>query len=166
MTQPGDSDFGALRSLLALKRHEVPPPGHHDRLAEDIIDRIESGPEPPPGTWWQRWIDEVDLKPALAGALGLVVGAFYFLGWSWSRTIEIEANAAPLSVSPPWIAANQVPFAAEVDLTSPTFWTHSPHLRSSVNPVFGAGMPRAWNHATALEGADSIRRVGFTAPQH
>ncbi len=71
-------EFKQLQQLLALKRHEEPPPGYFDRLPGEIRARIahaEAHPEP----WWRRWLTAWDIAPALATgyavvAVALVVG--------------------------------------------------------------------------------------------
>jgi hypothetical protein len=36
-------DFDDLKRLLKLKQHEVPPPGYFNRLAGDVVSRIQAG---------------------------------------------------------------------------------------------------------------------------
>jgi hypothetical protein len=74
-------EFESLKKLLALKRHEEPPPGYFDRLPGEVRARIahaQASPEP----WWRRWLATWDLSPALAtsyavGAVTLVVGGIW-----------------------------------------------------------------------------------------
>lgn len=75
-------EFEKLRKLLALKRHEEPPPGYFDRLPGEVRARIahaQANPEP----WWRRWLEAWNLSPALATsyaalAIALVVGGVWF----------------------------------------------------------------------------------------
>lgn len=79
---PNPDEFEKLQKLLALKRHEEPPPGYFDRLPGEIRARIahaEAHPEP----WWRRWLVSWDVAPALATsyavvAVALVVGGVWF----------------------------------------------------------------------------------------
>lgn len=60
-----------LRRLLALKRHEVPPPGFFDSFPDRVRARLRAGPEVPASSWWNRWRLAWPLRPALAGACTL-----------------------------------------------------------------------------------------------
>jgi len=81
---PDSENFDSLRQLLALKRHEVPPPGYFNRLPRDIMARIkagdigdELGANP---SWFQRFLSVFDIKPVFAGAFGTAVCAFLVSG--------------------------------------------------------------------------------------
>jgi|HubBroStandDraft_4_1064222.scaffolds.fasta_scaffold677497_2 hypothetical protein len=83
---PEQEDFEALRRLLAIKRHEQPPPGYFNSFSRQVLARIEAGEGD--GRfgrlpWYQRLWAALDTKPALAGALGAtacaaVIGAFLY----------------------------------------------------------------------------------------
>lgn len=65
------NEFETLRKLMALKRHEQPPPNYLDSLSSQIINRIERGEGRP--TFWERLSGTVVGRPTLAYALGLTV---------------------------------------------------------------------------------------------
>lgn len=74
-------EFDAVKKLLALKRHEEPPPGYFDRLPGEIRARIahaQANPEP----WWRRWTEAWDLSPALATSYA-AVAVVVVLGGVW-----------------------------------------------------------------------------------
>jgi hypothetical protein len=77
-------NFDSLRQLLALKRHEIPPPGYFDRLPRDIMARIKSGDTGQEfggeSSWLHRLLGVFDLKPIFAGAFGTAVCAFLVSG--------------------------------------------------------------------------------------
>lgn len=50
-----DPEFDPLRRLLALKRHEVPPPGFFDRLPDRIMAQIAM----PQQSRWEQILDEL-----------------------------------------------------------------------------------------------------------
>jgi len=79
-TNAQPDDFEQLRKLLALKRHEVPPPGYFDRFSGNVIARLHA-PEPAPKpTWLQLLGLDFDLKPAFLCATGVAVFALFSLG--------------------------------------------------------------------------------------
>ena len=62
-------NFEALRKLMALKRHEVPPPGYFSRLPGAIITRIERGDGQL--SFWERITADFSVRPAFAYAFVL-----------------------------------------------------------------------------------------------
>jgi hypothetical protein len=62
-------DFEVLRRLMALKRHELPPPGYFNRLPGNIIARIERGEGSL--SFWDRISANFMVRPAFAYAFAL-----------------------------------------------------------------------------------------------
>jgi hypothetical protein len=76
---PDQEKFEDLRKLMALKRHEQPPPAYLDGLTNRIIDRIESGEGR--RNFWDRLSANFVFRPGMACAFGLTVcGALGFSG--------------------------------------------------------------------------------------
>lgn len=74
-------EYESVKKLLALKRHEEPPPGYFDRLPGEIRARIAHAvahPEP----FWRRWLESWDLSPALATSYA-TVAVVLVLGGVW-----------------------------------------------------------------------------------
>jgi len=81
--QENQENFDGLKRLLALKKHELPPPRFHDELRGRILARIEAGEAGAPVSWWRRFIESFELRPALATGFasalcGLLVAAIYY----------------------------------------------------------------------------------------
>ena len=94
---PDSENFDSLRRLMALKRHEVPPPGYFNRFPRDVMARIkagdagdEMGAESP---WFQRVFGMFELKPMFAGAFGMTVCALLISGVVSSESISSPAVA-------------------------------------------------------------------------
>ncbi|HEY5298171.1 MAG TPA: hypothetical protein VIK59_09610 [Verrucomicrobiae bacterium] len=83
-----NENFEALRRLLALKRHEIPPPGYFNNFSARVIAqiRVEAGAsskrslsESP----WKKFLQIFEMKPAFTGAFAsallllLVAGTVY-----------------------------------------------------------------------------------------
>lgn len=87
---PDSQDFDSLRRLLALKRHEQPPPGYFNRFSRDVMARIkagESGGEASFGPpFFQRLFALFDVKPVFAGAFGMGMCALLISGVIASET--------------------------------------------------------------------------------
>ncbi|RME91784.1 MAG: hypothetical protein D6766_11260 [Verrucomicrobia bacterium] len=82
--EPTHESFEKLRRLLELKRHELPPPGFHDRLARSIRRRLESETAPAkasPWALWTAWWRRLGWEAALSVALLSVLAALYGLIW-------------------------------------------------------------------------------------
>ncbi len=79
-----NENFDQLKKLLALKKHEVPPPGYFNKLPGEIVSRIRSeravNTDPMAklrneAPWLVRFWQSLEAKPAFAGAFGAAVCA-------------------------------------------------------------------------------------------
>ena len=104
-------NFDSLRRLLALKRHEVPPPGYFNRFSSQVIARIESGALGEQGSRWQLWFNGVagwlhgfwrtfESKPIFAGALGVGACALVLVGALSSPNEASSTNLPQLPKGP------------------------------------------------------------------
>lgn len=82
-------NFENLRRLLALKRHEQPPPGFFDGFSRAIYVRLQGGEAAQPVGWervaWEApWLvrlwDALSVKPLLTGAMGVAASAMVLAG--------------------------------------------------------------------------------------
>ncbi|MEI2685562.1 MAG: sigma factor-like helix-turn-helix DNA-binding protein [Cypionkella sp.] len=97
MLPPDDAEQRLLR-LLALKRHEVPPPGFFDQLPVRILVNLRAGSEIEDIPWWTRAWRMVIQEPMIGlsyAALG--VGAVLF-GVSVLET-AIDVQSPPVGLS-------------------------------------------------------------------
>jgi len=64
-------NFDQLRRLLALKRHEQPPPGYFDGFSGKVTARIRAGEQGEGAferTWYYRCWKLLEAQPVFAGA--------------------------------------------------------------------------------------------------
>ncbi len=99
-------EFDQVKRLLALKRHEEPPPGYFDRLPGQIRARIAQA-EAQPVPFWRRWLEAWDLSPALATSYAVAV-VMLVLGGIWF-TRQAGAPDGPQMVNAPRLDTNQNP---------------------------------------------------------
>ncbi|HUA66313.1 MAG TPA: hypothetical protein VME24_10720 [Alphaproteobacteria bacterium] len=59
-----ENDFEALRRLLALKRHEIPPPGYFEDFSGSVIARIRAAQAVRQMPWLLRVLQAFESKPA------------------------------------------------------------------------------------------------------
>jgi hypothetical protein len=110
-------DFEQLRRLLALKRHEQPPPGYFDHFSDKVIARIEAEGLVIRPSWWQRLFPELDARPVLACAYGLVIVGLLVVGLGASQTLEPTEVASPV-LATPWLTPT--PMAASLTPMDPS----------------------------------------------
>src|SRR2546427_5008 len=101
-----------LLRLLALKRHERPPPGYFDDFAQKIIAQIEAGEAAREMSWWQRVLAQFDARPILACAYGVAIGAALVIGVSFASVFE-ESQATALGANNALLVAYPAPVGAE-----------------------------------------------------
>lgn len=86
-TDPLPEDLERLRRLLALKRHETPPPGYFRNFSRQVIQRIEAEDQASANSGWRSWFNRfpsphVWLNPNawIASGLALLAITAIFLG--------------------------------------------------------------------------------------
>ena len=82
---PDSENFEQLRKLLALKRHEVPPPGYFHGFSREVIVRIKAGEgQETTGFGFDGWLRRVwglfEARPMVAGGFGVAVCGFFVIG--------------------------------------------------------------------------------------
>jgi hypothetical protein len=110
MTMHTEQDnFEQLRRLLALKRHEQPPPGYFNNFSRQVVARIKAGETAASESFFERvltrvpWLQSIwtgfEAKPIVAGAFGISVCSLLIFGLVSSE--RIDSNAALLPVGGP-----------------------------------------------------------------
>lgn len=131
-------NFEQLRRLLALKKHELPPPGYFNRFSGQVIERLQAernadvlsklNTEAP---WLARLWQTLAGKPAFAGMFGAAVCAILlggiFLAEKPAETSSF-ADAVQHPAESPFMAASPVNTGA--NLNQP--------LLTSTNPAGGS----------------------------
>ena len=98
---PKSDDFERLLKLLALKRHERPPPGFFEHFSSEVIARLSAG-EAQRRRWWMDIFDEAiwvkrlwaafEVRPVLAGLYGVVLCALILSAIIYSQRPERNSN--------------------------------------------------------------------------
>ena len=79
-------NFDELLKLLALKKYEQPPPRYFSELPSRIWSRIER--EPAELSFWERFLPNFGINPALAYSFGLVACGTLVFGIGYSLSTE------------------------------------------------------------------------------
>ena len=120
-------EFESVKKLLALKRHEEPPPGYFDHLPREVRARIAHA-QANPESWWRRWVDAWNLSPQLtvgyaAAACVLVLGGFWLANQSGPQ------GGKQLVTTPPPLATTNQADLVNPSNTSPTGLFNTPSLQ-------------------------------------
>jgi hypothetical protein len=117
---PDSENFEQLRRLMAIKRHEQPPPGYFDGFSAEVISGIRNGRtgakdlseifEPAP--WVVRFLRLLESKPVFAGAFGFSICALLISGIVYSEQMQVQP--APIA------AFTAAPAPAGISLVSAT----------------------------------------------
>ena len=102
MTQD-PQQFEQLRRLLALKRHEQPPPGYFNNFSRQVIVRIKAGETGAPthvlervfweAPWLQRLLAAFEARPIVASACGVAVCGLMLTGLLYTDKTDVTPMA-------------------------------------------------------------------------
>jgi len=117
MMNESENDFEPLRRLLALKRHEIPPPGYFNNFPRLVMARLRAGESDAPQaiaapSWWLKFFQAFEAKPVYVGSFACSLCLLLLLG-----IIYAERPDAALKSS--IFAAVAPPTASFADATSP-----------------------------------------------
>jgi hypothetical protein len=135
-----ENNFESLRRLLALKRHEIPPPGYFNDFSSQVVSRIRAGEADAPremadqlfaeAPWLLRFLQVFEAKPAFVGAFACALCLLLLFGIVYAGRPETTPKETLLAV----VTQSAVPLA---DVTAPVI-APSPGqagLMVSTNPV-------------------------------
>lgn len=98
----GSPNFSRLLSILALKRHEQPPPGYFQNFSGQVISRLRAGERAADPNvlqllliewpWLQRLWTGLETKPALTGLLGAAACALLLVGLLYPGRQELSPD--------------------------------------------------------------------------
>jgi hypothetical protein len=154
---PTPEDFDALRRLLALKRHEQPPPGYFTRFSDKVIARIEAEGLLPQPSWWRRILGTVEIRPLAVLSYGAVVLGLFAVGASVSWYLEPD-QTAPFAITSPWVAVSAFPATEDSSLAGVRPALDPMNASSSVNPVLATSPAHALFDANRL----GVQRINYT----
>jgi hypothetical protein len=115
---PEQENFNDLRRLLALKRHEVPPPGYFDGFSQQVVLRIRGGERADAGSfrewlweapWLQRVWGLIEARPVIAGVVAAVASGLLIAGVISSDQVP---NSSPIAGVPATAEATIISQAA------------------------------------------------------
>lgn len=121
-------NFDQLRRLLALKRHEQPPPGYFDGFSGKVTARIRAGEQGEGAferTWYYRFWKLLEAQPVFAGAFGAAVCAVLISGIVNSEEssvnvvgpVDVHAGALAAPATALAVADNDAPGAINTNMT-------------------------------------------------
>jgi hypothetical protein len=159
MNSSNQDDFDRLRKLLALKRHEQPPPGYFNRLPNQIMARIEAGEGEE--KFWQRFIPSFTFRPAVAYGMGLAVCGVVALGVYYTSNLPVN-NTATANVNS--MTASQPPALSPAPMVQPAAALASQNT-SSVNSTNPVTEPSLFPSAERIGSDLRTAPAGFTPKQ-
>jgi len=130
---PEQENFDALRKLMSLKRHEIPPPGYFDHLPRRIATRIRSDEGAP--TFWEILLARLRLNLSVAYAFGLTACGVLALGAVYAERVEgVRAESQPRDLAVSWSARDAAALASE-NAPGPSSQLHVATWSGQTNPA-------------------------------
>lgn len=159
---PEQDSFEKLRRLLAIKRHEQPPPGYFDRFSRQVIARIQAGETAETESFFHRLFARAprlqslwqgfEAKPIVAGAFGIGVCSLLVVGLISSERVDSDPGLGPN-------AAGAQPFLANVQGQNSGLWEHAFAEHSVTGSVYSAQSRSIFD-----EIRPQVQAVNFSVP--
>ncbi len=168
-----NENFESLRRLLALKRHEVPPPGYFHNFSSQVINRVrrnehDSADATQDGfygvSWLRQFVRLFETKPAFAGAFACALCLLLVFGIVNAERPDFQTSASDQPFAS--TAAGNSPPVATVSPVDLSQTSSQPMLAlNNTNPVLSL-QPTMQPQVNALFGqpAPMAQDVSFTPP--
>ena len=128
-----DNNFEMLRRLLALKRHEIPPPGYFNRFSGEVIARIRASEAGEPASPWPfRLLQIFEFKPAFAGVFASALCLLLVFGIVFAERPDSTSQPLLQPVAQSDGGASQLAALSAAALPETTIQTG---MIASTNPV-------------------------------
>ena len=107
-TNAGPENFDGLQKILAIKRHEQPPPRYFNGFSTEVLKRLNQPVPETDSRWWQRLGLDFSPRPALAFALAVAATGLFLAGViAFARSDKGGAMAFNPSSDPSAFLAHQ-----------------------------------------------------------
>ena len=142
-----ESNFEQLRKILALKRHETPPPGYFNNFSREVIGHIRRGDLAPPSEsmlgnlllhapWLLRFLRAFEAKPAYAGVFASAMFLFLVAGIVYTDHVQAPPDSLmPNEAALPDQTAQNTSALASMSTAFLTQTIPQSDLISSTNPA-------------------------------
>ena len=140
-----ENNFESLRRLLALKRHEMPPPGYFENFSSEVTARIRAGEMggaadvSKPLPWLFRLLSAFEAKPAFTGAFASALCMLLLFGIVFAERPDSTTQPllTPMAQADPGMrslaAISPLDLSAQSAVVQPAIIPIS-----STNPMFNA----------------------------
>jgi hypothetical protein len=144
-------NFESLRRLLALKRHETPPPGYFNNFSSQVMARIRAGETEMADSWSGRlftsmpWLlsalQAVETRPVFAGGFATALCALLLFGAVIAQRPDSTSTAflQPATSEPASFASATPSVPSALQPPANQFMVAD----NSTNPVFSSFQPVA-----------------------
>lgn len=132
-----------LQHLIAVKRHEQPPPGYFNHFSGRVIAQIENDRSRAPARWW-HWVEETfQIRPILACLGSVAVVATSVFGYGLTGLIENEiANSQSVhGLDRSALASRPRRALTEVESFSSVVEPVAPQYPLGLRPAFAPEVP-------------------------
>ena len=109
-------DFERLRQVLALKRHETPPPRYFKELPGRILSRLAKPESPERDSLWTRLGRLLGERPMFATAAGVAAGCALLAGLGF---VILQDAAQMDSAGIPPLSSHGVALTGELNAANP-----------------------------------------------
>jgi hypothetical protein len=155
-----ENNFESLRRALALKRHEIPPPGYFHNFSGKVLARIRAGETQESSVaWFSKLIEAFKFKPAFAGAFASALCLLLVFGIVYAERPDVMPQTQTFlqPMSQPDGAATQLAAASPMSLPQTSEPTG---IIASTNPVLSL------QPVASLFGEQNqfAQQVNFTVP--
>lgn len=98
--QDQSPDFEKLRHLLALKRHENPPPGYFRDFSRRVLTQLETEEARERQSWLGRLTELFQTRPAISWSFCMATGLVVIAATTLFENGQVDTSADSLSVRP------------------------------------------------------------------